>query len=477
MSVSLTIDGNERSDVVEFKSLRRSNRINDKTDTLKFDILRGGNKNFTPQEGNEIILIINGIKEFGGIIIRLEYNLEAPKIEKYTVTCKDYVQFFDRELVTRNYTGTTVEDIIENIIEDFTSGFTGTNVVAPINVASISFNRLTPSKCIQKLAEKTNFHWYIDYDKDVHFKSKSSELAPFNLTDDDSSVDYGKYNYLSLQMEKDLSQIRNVILVEGGEQKGIERTITRVGEEISTEGVLNLEYKFAEKPTVKVDSIEQNVGIDFLDDELSFDVMWNFNEKYLKFTAGNIPTSEEIIEMSGEPLYPILVEVPDEDSIAEFGRYEHAIEDNTIRSDDEAIERAIAEISAYGDSIVEGSFKTYETGLRAGQRINIKDSFRNIDELVLIQQADMKAITPTGDRLEFSIKYATLKTMGIIDFLQEQVLTETLREGQVESLISLIRLDDEADFSDTLEQPTTRTGPFKWSPSSDSFKWNFGLWH
>lgn len=476
MSVSLQISGTERSTLVDFKSLQRVNELNDNTDRLSFNILRGGDKTYTPEVNDEIILTINGTREFGGVIIRVEQQVESPKLVKYKVTCKDFSQFLDRQLITENYTSTTVEDIIKDIIDNHTTGFTYVNVDAPISVTSISFNRLTPSKCFEKLADKTNYHWYVDYNKDVHFKPKSGEGAPFNLTDDESSADYGKYIHKSLFQERDLSQIRNTILVEGGEQKGAERTITRDGSEVSTEGVLNLEYKFAQRPVVKVDSVTKTVGIDFLDDDASFDVLWNFNEKYLRFTPGNIPTAGEVIEMTGEPLFPILVQVPDEDSIAEFGRYEFAIKDTTIRSDDEAIERAIAEIKAYGNSIVEGHFDTYNAGLRAGQRINITDTFRELDEQVLIQKVRLRAITPTGDRLVHQVEYATLKTLGIIDFLQKQVLDEDIKEGQLESLISLIRLQDTVATSDDLKTPTKKTSPYKWGAGSDTLVWNFGLW-
>lgn len=477
MSVTLTIGGTDRSGVIEFNSLRRSNKINDKTDRLTFDILRGGSKTYTPVVGDEVILTVDSVREFGGVIVRIDEQLETPKLIRYSVECKDFSHVFDRELVTQNYTSTTVEAIIQDIVDTHTTGFTYTNVDAPIAVTSISFNRLTPSKCLQKLANKTNYHWYVDYNKDVHFKAKSGESAPFNLTDDETSSDYGKYIYMSLKQEKDFSQIRNTILVEGGEKEGAERTITRDGADTSDEGVLNLEYKFSEKPAVEVDSVTQTVGIDFLDDDASFDVMWNFNEKYLRWTIGNEPTSGDVIEITGTPLFPILVNVPDNDSIGEFGVYEHAIRDTTIRSDDEAIERAIAEINAYGNSIVEGSFKTYEPGLRAGQVITITDSFRNIDENVLIQSVSLRSITPSGDRLEHNVKYATLKTIGILDFLQEQILDENIREGTLEQLLSLVRVQDNtAVTSDTLDAPITSTSPYKWSPSADGFKWNFGHW-
>lgn len=485
MSVSLTIASTERKGVVDFNPLRRKNRINEEADQLTFELLYDGDtRNYKPTVNDEVVFTIDGTREFGGVIVRIDEELESPKLARYKVTCNDYAFLLNRQLVTENYTNTTIDAIIADIIANDTTGFTGNNVNAPVEVTSISFNRLTPAQCFQKLAEKANYSWYVDYSKDVHFFAKNGEAAPFNLTDDDTDADYAKYVYMSLVKEDDISQLRNTILVEGGEKEGVERTITRDGSDVSDEGVLDLQYKFSEKPTVTVDTgggaVTQTVGIDFLDDDGSFDVMWNFNEKYLRFTSGNIPSSGDVIAMTGNPLFPIIVNVPDNDSVQEFGTFEFAIRDRTIRSEDEAIDRAIAEITAYGDSIVEGSFKTYNSGLRAGQVLTINDTFRGItDERVLIQSVDLKCITPTGDRLEHNVKFATFKTIGIINFLQNQLRDREISEQELETLLSFLRINDSASTSDSIDTPTTTTGPYYWSPvtgGNQDFKWGFGHW-
>lgn len=467
MAVVLNIDGTDRSSQVKFDSLKRRNRINDLSDELSFSLIKSPSKTYVPSVNEEVVLTIGGTKEFGGVIVRIKSSVMGKDLMKYDVKCKDYSQYLGRQLVTENYTSTTIDAIISDLVSNYTSGFTTTNVDANVDVESISFNRLTVTQCIEKLSRRSGYSWYVDYDKDIHFFSKSTELAPFSLSDT-----AGNHVYKSLAFEDDISQLRNTILVQGGEKLGASRTITRDGADVSTEGVLDLQYKFSSKPTVEVNSVAQTVGLDFIDDDASYDVMWDFNQKYLRFTSGNIPTGGDTIEVSGTPLFPIVVNVPDETSIAEYGVYEHAITEDTIRSDDEAIERALSEITAYGDSIVEGSFRTYRSGLRAGQVLNIQDTFRGINENVLIQGVDLESITPDGSRLTHLVTFATLRTMGVIQFLQRQLIDDKITEGELETLLSYLRINDSASTSDTLDPPITSTSPYTWG----NFKWNFGKW-
>lgn len=469
MSLVITIGGSDKSDYIELSSIRKTDAINSNPDVLEFKIRQAGTKNYKPSLNDEVIMTRSGTKIFGGVITRIKQTVEGAKNIAYLITCNDYVKYLNRQLVTNRYEGDTVEDIITDIVASYSSGFTVNNVDCPIEIDSVAFNRLKIGDCIQKLADLVSYSWYVDYDKDIHFFPKNNETAPFNLTDDS-----GNYIYESLEHLEDLSQIRNKILVEGGEVEGEERTITRDGSEVSDEGVLDLQYKFAEKPTVLVNSVAQTIGVDFLDDDASYDAMWSYQQKYLRWTSGNEPTGGDTIEVTGNPLYPIVVNVPNPDSINSFGVYEHTIKDKTIRSQNEALERAFAEIEAYANSLVEGTFRTNTDGLRSGMIINIQSTIRNIDEDVLIQRVVFRPVTPDGSRNIYEVRYATLKTLGIIEFLQNRLRERELTEDEVETLLSFLQLEDTVTPpSDQTPTATTSTGPYKWG----AFNWGFGAWN
>jgi hypothetical protein len=368
MSLVITIGGVDKTSSVVFNSLRKTDNLNQQNDSLEFVVRKYGSLTYVPSLDDEVVVALDGTNVFGGAIVRIEESIKASKILEYKIICNDYSQYLKRRLVTERYTNQTVAQIVADIVTNYASDFTVVNVATGPTIESISFNRLSVADCLQKLADAISYVWYVDYAKDIHFFPKNTEVAPFNLSDSSNN-----YIFNSLEITEDLTQMKNSILVQGGEA---ESAATRV-ETVVADGT-NTQYKltnkFSVKPVVTVAGSAKTVGVEYLDDDASYQVMWNFNEKYLRFTSGNVPTASQVITATAKYKYPIVVRVPAPSSIAEYGTYEFAITDKSILSQQEAIDRAIAELTSYQNELYEGSFRTYENGLRSGQVININSS-------------------------------------------------------------------------------------------------------
>jgi len=192
-----------------------------------------------------------------------------------------------------------------------------------------------------------------------------------------------------------------------------------------TKLLFRLGNKFSTKPTVEVDGSPVTVGIDYLDDEASFDCFWDFNQKYIRFKVGTVPGADtDNIEVEGIPLFNLVIQVEDPDSILEYGIFEFAKTNKELKSREEAVSYARAELEAYKDGVVEGGFETYESGLRSGQVITVTSTLMDISEDFLIQSVHFLMKTVDGTYL-YKIKLATMRTIGLTDFL-----------------ISLIKLED-----------------------------------
>lgn len=476
MSFVVTIDGNDRTSSVVFNSLRKTDNINQQVDTLDFKVRKYGSLSFVPSLGDEITVTRDGTKIFGGVIVRITEAVEAANILEYAVQCVDFSQYLKRQLVTERYESQTVSAIISDLVSKYTTdSFTTNNVQGALEIDSFAFNRLTVAECLQKLADAISYVWYVDYDKDIHFFPKNAEGAPFNLSDTS-----GNYIYNSLKIKQDLSQVRNSVLVQGGEaESSTDRTELFSGD--GSRDTFPLANKFSETPTVTVGGSPQTVGVEFLDDDASFDCMWNFNEKYIRFTSGNTPGSgTNNVEVSGKYLFPIVVQVPAPSSASQFGTYEFAITDKSIRSQDEAIDRALAELRGYQNAINEGSFRTYEDGLRSGQVLTIDSTQRGKDIDVLIQSVRAKMRDPLGNQLEYTVQFATLKSIGIIEFLQRQLRDREIVEDDQETLLNFLPFEDSVDAADSLAAPTASTGPYKWSNDAgttpNKLVWGYGTW-
>ena len=467
MSFAVTIDGTDRTTSIVAGSLRKTDNLNQQVDQLDFKVRKYGPLTYAPSLGDEVVVTRDGITIFGGIIVRITENVAAAKILTYKVQCADYSQYLKRELVTERYESTTVAAIISDLMTTYTSeGFTTSGVVGSLAIESISFNRLSVADCLQKLADAISYVWYVDYDMDIHFFPKNTEEGPA-LTDTS-----GNYIFDSLEIVEDLTQVRNSVLVQGGEAKS-DTTRTETFDGDGTKAQFALANKFAELPTVTVDSVAQTVGVEFLDDDASYDCMWNFNEKYLRFTSGNIPASgTNNVEVEGIYLYPIVVSVPAPSSIAQFGTYEFAITDKSIKSQDEAIARAQAELRSYQNTLYEGMFRTYTDGFRSGQVITISSAQREKDIEVLVQSVTAVMRDPLGETLEYQVSFATLKSIGIIDYLQNQLRSKEVIVDDEETLLNFFNLSDTVTAGDSLATPSTSTGPYAWG----SFDWGYGTW-
>ena len=467
MALTVVINGTNRASSVVFGSLRKTDNLNQQVDTLAFKVRKVEASDYVPVLGHPIAVANDDTTIFGGVIVRVTETVKAAKILEYDVECADYSHYLKRQIVTERYEESSVQSIIDDLVNNYTQdGFTTNNVVGDQIVKSISFNRLTVADCLQKLGDALSYSWYVDYDMDIHFFPKNTETGPA-LSDTSEN-----YIYDSLEIVEDLTQIRNSVIVQGGEAvSDTPRTELFSGD--GTRTTFALANKYDSLPTIEVGGSPVTVGVDFLDSDDDFDCLWNFNEKYIRFTAGNVPGSgTNNIEVTGTYLYPIIVSVPSQASQAEFGIYQFAITDKSIRSQAEAVSRAYAELQAYQNELYEGEFRTYIDGFRSGQVININSTQRSRNIDVLIQSVTAVMRDPLGNQFEYLVRFATMKSIGIIEYLQNQLRSKEVIVDDQETLLNFFPLIDTATASDDITVSTS-DGPYKWG----SFDWGYGAWN
>lgn len=408
MNIIIKINNVDVTSSIISGSISKNDRIGGLS-TLDFEI----GQEIEIELGQKVEFIIDGITDFEGLTTSINRTAEIGSLRNINVSASDYALYMERFIVTERYENTNVEDIINDLVSKYAPDiFTTTNVGCKIAVKTITFDKLTLGDCLDKLSSYTNFNWYVDYDKDIHFFEKFKNIAPFEVTDYN-----GKYIQGSLSIKEDLSQLRNRVIIRGGEIEGSERT-----EMLDADGVkvyFKLANKFSSMPTVKVNGVVQNVGLDFIDNIDSFDCLWDFNGRYLRFKVAP-PSGANKVSVTALPLYPIVVQVEDSESIDKYGVCEFYKEDLKIKSMEEGRQFAVSELEAYSDEIFEGSFLTNSVGLRAGQVITINSDVAGVNESFLIQRTNTVILGKNELRCE--VQLATLKTIGIIDFLIGQML-------------------------------------------------------
>ncbi len=469
MSLVLKINTVDRTDHVKWDTLVKTDVLSKEVDRMEFQIIKTPSKTI-PNVNDEVVLEEDSIKIFGGVITERNEVIKGGLLVAYDIRCKDYSQYLDRKVVVKSYASSSARTIVLDLISTYTSGFTTTNVPASTpTVGSIKFNYEQVTRCLTQLADQIGWDWYVDHDKDIHFFDSESLSAPFELTDTGDTFDWE-----SLEVNKTITQIKNSVFVRGGEYK---KTISEANAQDifvanGTQRVFPLSYKY-DNITVKDNSTVNSIGTDQQTDPASVDVLYNFNEKFIKYTVA--PTSGHTIKVFGDAYIPIIAQVRDQISISTYGEYQAAVVDKSITSINEAQTRAQTELKKYSESVYEATFKTTQTGLKVGQKIRVNSAIRGIDKFFKINKIIGKV--RDGNSMIYSV---FLIASGQVSFTD--IMVDLLSKDKKNILIAtnevLQRLEifsESATVADTISGSAT-TGPYKWGPDADELVWGFGTW-
>lgn len=228
--IIIKVNSVDISDQVAFSSLTVNNNLYSDPDTASFKVVKSSNKAYSPSAGDEVEVIDTGVTIFKGLLIR-QVNDMVGFSEAYTLEFKDWTEELGSILVDNVYNNETVEDIIADIFTDGDlSNYDGTtNVSDTTNVTRITFDNIPVTECLDRLADLSDKHWYVDPEKDIYFFDDNDIQAPFDLTDEN-----GSYDYSSLIIEEDLTQIRNRVIVKG---KGVAAVTVNDATSQSTHGL------------------------------------------------------------------------------------------------------------------------------------------------------------------------------------------------------------------------------------------------
>ena len=110
----------------------------------------------------------------------------------FTYRCVDFSQIASKRLVSRSFTERTAGYIVRSFIIEQDGnpayplddeGITAGTIQDGQTIESIAFNWVSAESCLDELAELTGYHWWIDYDKNLHFCARDATTSAFNITD------------------------------------------------------------------------------------------------------------------------------------------------------------------------------------------------------------------------------------------------------------------------------------------------------
>ena len=445
-----------------------------------------------------------GVKKFAGHIIKVsDRNLHQLKNVVYDVNCIDYTKEFNRKLINDSFTDKTAAQIIDEFVREvvnpgLSSVFTTTSVEAGITFTTFRAAFKSPVEVMQQLADESGeFSWFIDYNKDINFKSFSADASPFNLTTVSN-------NFIDLEVNADLTRVKNRQIVLGG----FENSATKTTEFHNGDGAKRewlMRAKFSDMTiavgTNSTSMTTVSVLPDFINTEVSADYFSNFQMQSVRaaLTTSTL-TTNDLIRFRYNEKIPINVLDEDLVSIAAIkalgfgdGIIEgRAIVDKSIETRLQVQNLARAELLKYSNTIINAKFVTEEQGLKSCQLIRINDSNRNLNQEFLIQRVREEVYA--GEESRYRVVCAST-LLGITELIQKLLKFQGKAEIDKNVGIDLIKLireeisftssfsrEEENDIRETISFTSSLTSvkiipPFQYGAGgSPQGRWNLSEW-
>lgn len=218
VAVAITVDGVDQTNCIVRESLYITLNLNDTPDTARFSLKPSCSPTLVNKDTVIIGLGTSANRIFAGQIDRFNVRRQPGPgglIPFPTVECIDWTRLFNRRRVTTAYANESASSIAQDLLDHWTSGFTGNAIEAGLpTIDSFQLTNETVTQAFRRLVTLMGGGgFYVDAYLDVHLFGPAGDTslsAPASLTNTRSTL-------LALTHEYDATQIRNAPIVEGAQ--------------------------------------------------------------------------------------------------------------------------------------------------------------------------------------------------------------------------------------------------------------------
>lgn len=423
-----------------------------------------------PQVGDEVYVENNANPFFRGQIISRDEEIAGMGVPTYRFTCHDGFYTMNSRLVIKAYKNETLEDIATDIVTNFMTGFTLSIAAGSPTIKTARFNYEQPTTCIRKLCESIGWDWYVDASYVIHIMPPADMNATYPV--DEVS---GYCIPSSVQYDRDIIQLRNVVYVRGGEYDNpiIEADAVDKYEANGVDNTFPLVYRYA-NAEVTVNGTPQTIGIDYIADPADFDVLYNFQEKLVRFPDGTLAAGD-IVRVFGDAKVPLIVQAEDTVSVEAYGTREGVEINRSVDSIEEAEALALARLDQWREGSKEGSFESYEDGWEVGQNVVVNIPTLGINDTYKINR--VRAVMHTHNSLKYTVEFLksgqTTLTDMLIGLIGQTRNNVTIADNEV--IQRLKTLSDQFGMDDEIVEIIKTSGPYGFTPvtTKTAAKFNF----
>lgn len=352
-NVLIYLNGVDVSSHLWRNTLRLEDIINEQADLANLRLF-----GIDVSHGNQLVISLGSASNriFGGTVQKPK-KIHTKGIDKkiYVVPAVDWTFMLNRRKVYKRYTALNLHQIVVDLITNFSTGFTTTNVKSPSpNIPEIEFSGETLSAALTRACQmaEDGWDWYPDANRDIHCFDVETTTTPRSLIP--TNLDFW-----GLVHDEDWSQIRTRVYVQGGGS-------------VTTAQVAPSSTEIPVETAVWYSATGGQV---------------QFNGQIINYT-GKTATSLTGIPSSGPGSIThsiaqgsnINIRIMVEDTAAQVvaalaagegdGVHEYSVTDQRL-SIAGATARGLAELALFKDPIVQGNYQTFERNIRSGAILTI----------------------------------------------------------------------------------------------------------
>lgn len=306
-------------------------------------------------------------------------------------------------------------------------------MTSPI-INRIVFNQTPVYDAIKQLADLTDYQFYVDENKVLHFEPKGTT---------DSGETFGSGNVLQANFKERRDSVFNQVWVYGDKSLSAFKETFTAGSPVGG-SIFNLLYKPSNTEITVSGAIIQPGGIYQMTYDPGSEVKYlvNYEDKQVIFTSGNIPSSGNAVIINYQRGLPIVKVGDNYASQSAYGKRVKVIVDKDIKDPQTAEDLMNSELEINSDPIKEGNLQVKGVmNLTPGQTANVNIPYHNVDNQTYnIIQADYQFSPENNlDNNVLNVK-VNKKTTDLTDTMKQIILDlKKLKAGDIDTTDTITR--------------------------------------
>lgn len=337
--------------------------------------------------GQEITLYDGDDYIWGGTIKSCPDKELEIGVLTYYITAQDYNELVERIIVIKGFVEMSIKSMVEYIVDNFLSdyGITQGTIEGDTIINRVPFNYTFAHTALNHLKSFGNFMWWVDKNKQLHFRYIGYEINSNTITD--TVLATTMYN---VKRSRDLDNYRNRQYTKGNDRlsiQQIEKTPTPTPNSSNRE--FFVKYKIALEPEIEINTgsgwVAQTVGVRGLHEGSGAQWWWSYGSSQLSHDEDQtVLTATDQIRVTYYGLIPLITVTQKSTEVALRGYYDAYNYNGKLEDSIDAFKYSYNLLDKYANEADTFDFTLHSKTYEKGEQVLVQNTLRGINEYFVI---------------------------------------------------------------------------------------------